>query len=100
MTDQGIDPRQVKSAEAAAKETAIAVKKIQESRETVTVGKAWGELHLHDHMPMQSGREKRTRSNKLTEPGTLAAIRLINLTTERMIVWAKRPTRARNARAL
>ncbi len=61
MTDQGIDPRQVKADEAAAKETAIAAMKAQEDRETLTVGNAWdeyvvtmksawGELHLHDHV--------------------------------------------------
>lgn len=120
MTDQGIDPRQVKADEAAAKETAIAAMKAQEDRETVTVGNAWdeyvvtmksawGELHLHDHVrAMQSGGEKRTRSKKLTEPGalaSLAAIRLIDLTSERMTAWAKvegakRPARARNARTL
>ncbi len=120
MTDQGIDPRQVKADEAAAKEAAIAAKKAQEARETATVGTAWdeyvvtmkstwGNLHLHDHVrAMQQGGEKRTRSNKLTESGTLvslAEIRLIDLTTELMTTWAKvegtkRPARARNARTL
>ena len=120
MTDSGIDPRQAKAAEVAVKEAAIAAQKVQETRETVTVGKAWGEyvatmkltwgaLHLHDHIrAMQPGGEKRTRSNKLTEPGTLASlasIRLVDLTIERMTAWAKiegvkRPARARNARTL
>lgn len=120
MTDQGIDPRQVKEDQAAALKAVTAAKKIQEAREIVTVGKAWGEyieamqstwgkLHLHDHMrAMQTGGEKRTRSNKLTEPGTLASlaiVRLIDLTNERLIAWAKiegtkRPARARNARTL
>ncbi|MBL0011756.1 MAG: integrase family protein [Nitrosomonas sp.] len=120
MTDQGIDPRQVKADEAAAKEATIAAMKAQEARETVTVGKAWdeyvvtmkstwGELHLHDHVrAMQSGGKKRARSNKLTKPGALASlagIRLIDLTSELMTAWAKvegvkRPVRARNARTL
>jgi len=120
MTDQGIDPRQVKADEAAAKEAATIAKKAQEARESVTVGMAWAEyvsamkstwgaLHLHDHVrAMQSGGEQRTRSKKLTEPGTLASlaeIRLIDLTTERITAWAKvegmkRPARARNARTL
>ena len=104
LIDQGNDPRQVKADKVIAKNVAIAAKKAQEARETVTVGKAWdeyivamkptwGALHLHDHIrAMQSGGEKRTRSNKLTEPGTLAslaAIRLIDLTPERMTAWAK-----------
>ena len=120
MTDSGIDPRQVKADEIAAKEAVIAAQKIQKIRETVTVGKAWeeyvtamkptwGALHLHDHMrSMQPGGEKRARSKKLTEPGTLASlalIRLVDLTPERMKEWAKiegakRPARARNARTL
>ena len=120
LIDQGNDPRQVKADEAAAKEAVTAARKAQEARETVTVSKAWdeyimtmkptwGALHLHDHVrAMQSGGEKRTRSNKLTEPGTLASlaeIRLIDLTPERLTAWAKvegakRPARARNARTL
>lgn len=120
LTDKGIDPR-IQAAEKRAKDKADeATKKAQEARETVTVAKAWdeyieamqstwGKLHLHDHMrAMQSGGEKRTRSNKLTEPGTLASlaiVRLIDLTNERLIAWAKiegakRPARARNARTL
>ncbi|MCH9661302.1 MAG: Arm DNA-binding domain-containing protein, partial [Bacteroidetes bacterium] len=120
MTDSGIDPRQVKADEVAAKEAATAAQKIQKIRETVTIGKAWeeyvtamkptwGALHLHDHMrSMQPGGEKRVRSSKLTEPGTLASlalIRLVDLTPEKMTEWAKvegakRPARARNARTL
>lgn len=119
-TDQGIDPRQEAADKKAADQAAAAAKKAQETRETVTVAQAWaeyveamkstwGKLHLHDHMrAMQSGGEKRTRSNKLTEPGTLASlatVRLIDLTNERLIAWAKaegtkRPARARNARTL
>lgn len=56
----------------------------------------------------KTGAEKRTRSPKLTEPGTLASlanVRLVDLTKEKTIKWvkveaAKRPTRARNARML
>ena len=120
IIDQGNDPRQIKADKAAANEAAINAKMEQEARETVTVGKAWneyittmkstwGELHLHDHIrAIQLGGEKRKRSNKLTEPGTLASLaltRLVDLTPERMTAWAKiegakRPARARNARAL
>lgn len=120
MTDSGIDPRQVKADKAMANKAADAAQKAQQARETVTVGMAWeeyvnamkttwGAAHLHDHVrSMQPGGEKRTRINKLTEPGTLATlakIRLADLTIEVMIAWAKiegarRPARARNARTL
>lgn len=120
LIDQGYDPRQVKADKKAAEQAAAATKKAQEARETVTVANAWneyieamqptwGKLHLHDHVrAMQSGGEKRTRSKKLTEPGTLASladVRLIDLTNERLTTWAKvegtkRPARARNARTL
>ena len=43
MTDQGLDPRQVKANEVAAKEAAIATKKAREAREVVTVSQAWKE---------------------------------------------------------
>ena len=104
MVNQGIDPRQVKADQAAAKETAVIAKKAQEGRETVTVGMAWSEYiadrkpswgarHYHDHVEvMHQGGEKRARSNKLTEPGvlaSLAAVRLIDLTPDRVTQWAK-----------
>lgn len=121
--NNGIDPRQEKAEKESARQAAAAAKKAheaREARETVTVAKAWaeyieamkstwGRLHLHDHMrAMQSGGEKRARSNKLTEPGTLtslADVRLIDLTNEKLTAWAriegiKRPARARNARTL
>lgn len=87
----------------------------QAARESVTVAAAWteyiearkpywSERHYHDHVAdMQAGGEKRKRSPKLTEPGPLAPLattRLIDLTPERVEMWAKeqaakRPTRAR-----
>ena len=117
MTDRGIDPRQVKADQVAAKEAAITAKKTQEDRETVTVDKAWteyvtarrplwSELHIRDHdKVMQAGGNTRKRSKKLTEPGSLASlatIRLVDLTPEMVTEWAKveavtRPTRARLA---
>jgi len=120
MTDQGIDPRQVIADAAAANKAKAAALVMQEAREVITVGQAWdeyiaatksrwGELHLRDHVrAMQAGGEKRTRSHKLTEPGTLASlatVRLVDLTPERVTEWAKveglkRPTRARNGRTL
>lgn len=127
MIDQGNDPRQVKADGEAAKVAAQQAKKdeaaaltAKETREAVTLGMAWaeyiaatksqwGELHLRDHIrAMQPGGEKRTRSHKLTEPGTLASlamVRLVDLTPKRVTEWAKveglkRPSRARNARTL
>lgn len=117
IIDQGNDPRQVKADQAAAKEAATAAKKTKEARETVTVRAAWSEyvtarkplwseLHIRDHEKiMQAGGVQRTRSKKLTEPGSLAAlstIRLVDLTPEIVTEWAKaeaviRPTRARLA---
>ena len=117
MTDQGIDPRQVIAEAIAAKEAEAAAQSAREARETVTLGMAWPEyiaarkplwsaLHLRDHeQVMQAGGEKRARSRKLTEPGnlaSLAAVRLVDLTPERVTEWAKaeavtRPTRSRLA---
>lgn len=104
MTDQGIDPRQVKADKASAKEAATAAKKAQETRETITVGMAWNEYvedrkpfwgarHYNDHIDvMHTGGEKRIRSNKLTEPGVLASlagVRILDLTPDRVTLWAK-----------
>ncbi len=120
LIDQGNDPRQVKADGEAAKEAKAAALVMLEARETVTLGTAWpeyiaamkpawGALHLLDHVKaMQAGGEKRTRSHKLTEPGALASlatVRLVDLTPELVIEWAKvegakRPARARNARTL
>ena len=120
MTDQGTDPRQVITDAIAAKEVKAAAQVLQETRETVTIGTAWGEyikttksawgaLHLRDHeKAMQAGGEKRTRSKKLTAPGALASlatIRLVDITPELLTEWAKvesakRPARTRNARTL
>ena len=117
MTDQGIDPRQVKAEQAAAQEAATAAKNAQEAREIITVRQAWeeyvttrkplwSELHIRDHEKiMQPGGDTRKRSKKLTEPGSLAPfakIRLVDLTPELVTEWARnealiRPTRARLA---
>ena len=120
MTDQGIDPRQVKAEATAAKEAQAAALVMQDARESVTLGMAWDEYlkarkpfwgarHYDDHVDaMQAGGVKRTRSHKLTAPGTLASlatVRLVDLTTEMLIDWAKvegkkRPGRARLASRL
>ncbi len=120
MTDQGIDPRQVIADGIAAKDAKAAALVMQNARESVTLGIAWneylkarkpywGERHYNDHIDaMQAGGVKRTRSHKMTEPGTLAslaAVRLADLTPERITEWAKvegekRPGRARLASRL
>ena len=120
MTDQGIDPRQVKAEQEAAKKAKAVALVMQEARESVTLGMAWDEYlkarkpfwgarHYADHVDaMQAGGVKRTRSHKMTEPGTLASlatVRLIDLTPELVTEWAKvegkkRPGRARLASRL
>ena len=120
MTDQGTDPRQVIADGIAAKDAKAAALMVQDARESVTLGMAWDEYlkarkpfwgarHYDDHIDaMQAGGVKRTRSPKLTEPGTLASlttVRLVDLTTERVTEWAKvegkkRPGRARLASRL
>ena len=127
VIDNGDDPRQVKADKAAAQVAAIQAKEAeaaalvaQQTRESVTLGMAWdeylkvrkpfwGELHYNDHVTaMQAGGIQRTRSHKMTEPGTLASlssVRLIDLTPEIMTEWAKvegkkRPGRARLASRL
>jgi integrase len=122
MIDNGNDPREVKSDMQAAKEAAKQAKEaeaaaleIQKARESVTVGMAWAEYiaarkpywsesHYRDHeKDMHLGGDVRSRSTELTKPGTLASlatVRLVDLTPERVEEWAeietlKRPTRAR-----
>ena len=114
MTDQGIDPRQVIADGIAAKEAQAAALMMQVSRESVTLGMAWleyiearkpfwGERHYCDHEEvMQIGGEKRARSHKLTIPGALASlatVRLIDLTPERIAEWAKVESEKRQGRA-
>jgi integrase len=122
IIDNGQDPRQVKAAGLEAEQDARDAKQAkktatqaQQVRESVTLGDVWpeyvadrapqwSELHHRDHLRiMQAGGAQRTRSPKLTEPGPLASlalVRLVDLTPERVEAWAKveakiRPTRAR-----
>ncbi|HSW69283.1 MAG TPA: integrase family protein [Gammaproteobacteria bacterium] len=115
LIDQGNDPRQIKANEKIAKEQNDIVLKQKEARESVTLGEAWAMyiserkpywslLHYRDHVnSMQRGGEKRKRSNKLTESGTLlslSSVRLVDVSSELIEQWAKneslkRPTRAR-----
>jgi integrase len=127
MIDNGDDPRKVKSDKLAEKlaakqslEAKTAALLAKEIREAVTLGTAWteyliirkpfwGERHYADHVDaMQVGGDIRKRSHKLTQPGTLASlaqVKLIDLTSERVTEWArieglKRPGRARLANRL
>jgi integrase len=115
LIDQGYDPRQVKAEKEAAREAHTTSLKSQQARESVTLFMAWNEYiedrkplwserHYRDHVrSMHLGGAKRQRSSKKTIPGTLASlanIRLVDLTPERIEEWArveakKRPTRAR-----
>lgn len=124
IIDSGRDPRQVAAEELAkasaqrdAEEAARTALQARQMREAVTVAAAWQEYvaertprwsarHALDHARlMQAGGTKRTRSPKLTEPGplySLAHVRLIDLTMERIEAWARveadtRPARARLA---
>ncbi len=124
LIDTGQDPRQVKVDAMAAKQAArdareaeADARRLQAFRESVTLGDVWpkymedrsalwSSLHHRDHLRIiQAGGEQRKRSPKLTEPGplaSLAGVRLVDLSTERVEAWAKveakaRPTRARLA---
>ncbi len=124
QTDQGIDPRQVKADGVAAEQAARKAKQVEQAalqikqfRESITLGEVWleyvadraplwSDLHHKDHLRIiQAGGTQRSRSPKLTEPGplaSLAGVRLVDITMERIEAWAKleatrRPTRARLA---
>jgi integrase len=114
LTDQGTDPRQVIADAIATKEAEAAALSATEARETLTVGTAWteylkdrkpfwGERHYADHEDViHAGGEKRKRSKKLTEPGVLASlatVRLVDLTPNRVTAWAKTEGEKRAGRA-
>jgi len=113
--DQGNDPRKTEADKKLANEADKLIKKKQEARETITVSEVWGnylnarkrywgDRHYNDHVEMMlTGGEKRARSDKLTDPGvlaSLAAVRLIDITPERVSEWAlvEGTTRAGRAR--
>ncbi len=93
-----------------AKEAAGLARLQQEIRESITLGDVWPEYvaeraplwsehHITAHRKIiQTGGEKRTRSPKLTEAGplaSLACLRLIDLTMERIDAWARVETVSR-----
>lgn len=117
IIDSGKDPRQIKAAELAENKAEAIATQAQQVRESVTLGDVWPEYvaersplwsehHIVAHRKIiQAGGETRKRSAKLTAPGplaSLAAVRLIDLTMDRIEAWARievvsRPSSARLA---
>jgi integrase len=117
IIDNGKDPRQIKANELAENKAESIANQAQHIRESVTLGDVWPEYvaersplwsehHIAAHRKaIQAGGEKRARSPKLTEAGplaSLASVRLVDLTMERIEAWARievvsRPSSARLA---
>lgn len=128
MTDQGIDPRQVKLD----KDEAIKAKQlqlkldaeamvIQEQRESITLGKvwleyiaerkeakegkenSWSDRHYKDHVKMiHAGGVQRKRSDKLTEAAPLASLaklKLVDITPAKVTEWANTEANRRPTQA-
>jgi integrase len=109
-TDRDIDPRQVRADHLAIRAEAKATAAADELRDSITLGAVWsvyvaertphwGEHQISAHRKIiQAGGEQRKRSPKLTEPGplaSLAGVRLVDLTSERVEAWAKLEALAR-----
>ncbi|MDO8264665.1 MAG: integrase family protein [Gallionella sp.] len=119
MTDQGIDPREVKAAALKAKEAEAAALIAKEARESATVAEAWqdyiaersaamkegkpvwGEKHKGHHAYFaQAGGVKRTRGRRPNEPETtrpgvlvpLMSMRLIELDKDAIEAWLEKET--------
>lgn len=110
LTDQGVDPRQLKTEQAAKAEA----KRTEAKRQILTVAEAWAtylearrpnwsERHLADHLKLASAGGKPVAGrNRLSEPGALASLmpkRLVDVDQTRVKSWlrdeaAKRPTQA------
>ncbi len=114
VIDTGDDPRKVKAAQDAAKIEQASALILKNTLEQATLRGAWteylndrkqfwGERHYKDHEEvMHEGGKKRLRSKKLTEPGVLASladVRLVDLTPERVTQWAKLEGEKRAGRA-
>lgn len=111
LIDNDNDPRQVKADKAAAQAAAMLAKEaeaaalvLQQARESVTVGAVWleyiearkakwSEHHLLKHeRAMQKAGQAQKRGKDLTVSGeleSLADIRLVDLTPERVTEWAR-----------
>jgi integrase len=118
LTDQGIDPRQLRADQVAAQEAAREAAEAAAMRESVTLGdvwpvyvadrvssreNGWSTHHIKAHREIiQAGGEERKRSSKLTKPGplaSLAGVRLVDIDGERIEEWAKAETKSRPASA-
>lgn len=121
IVDSGQDPRKLKADELAAKEAASVAEQAKRTRESITLGDiwpdyiadrmatrtgGWSDHHVRAHQQMmQAGGQQVKRGSALTQPGalySLAGVRLIDLTTDRVEQWAKeeakqRPSSARHA---
>ncbi len=121
LIDQGHDPRQIKEDRLRSAQDVRDVRQAQElalqkknEREKVTLGDVWpiyiedreqywSAHHLRDHRAIiQEAGGKRLRGSKLKVAGplaTLASVRLVDLTKERVEEWAKIETKTRATRA-
>jgi len=114
LIDAGLDPRQVKAEHQAAQVATNEAAAATIVRESITLADVWpkyvtertphwGDHHIKAHAAMiQAGGEKCKRGPKLTEPGplaSLAGVRLVDLTIERLEEWAKGEKQARAASA-
>lgn len=119
--DEGQDPRQARidelEAEQAARSAKAAeaeAKRIQDQRETITLGmvwplyiesrrKRWSEWHIRDHENVaRLGGMQKVRGKGLTEPGPLASlltVRLRDLTGKRIAEWLASETEFRPTQA-
>jgi integrase len=125
LIDNGQDPRKVRADALAAERTArdaqeaaATAKQEQQVRESVMLGavwpeyiadriatreEGWSEHHVAAHRKIiQEGGQPRKRSSKLTKAGplwSLSKLRLVELTTERVEVWAREEAKIRPSSA-
>jgi integrase len=112
--DQGIDPREVAAEKLATKEANKIQAASAKLRDSVTLQDVWGEYvkeraprwsshHVAAHKKaMQAGGADRARSGKKTTAGPLASLapmRLVDLSTERLELWAKQESATRQSSA-
>jgi hypothetical protein len=122
LIDQGVDPRDEKTEQKAAKAAQKAKAQRQADaeaetarRQAVLVADAWkiyiedrtsrwGARHLQDHINLaQPGGEAKKRGKGLTAPGSLApllALRLVQITPERMTDWLREESVGRATQTL
>jgi integrase len=106
LTDQGIDPRQLRAEQDAAAD-ALRLKKQNEailvtevwSAYLVHHEKRWGVRHLADHRNLsQAGGTKKKRGNALTVPGVLCPLmrmRMADITPPVLIDWQAKESKER-----